>query len=298
MKATLNKWVPRMIGAQINITNLFSGQAAGEKAFQTFCTPRRGRIRPKDQDFLKSCQSEAMLATGQNGVKAYSWNDAGKDTVLLLHGWESNAARWSRLITLLVKEGYRVVAIDAPGHGASEGDLFNIPYYAEGINSAVQTYQPSFIAGHSVGGASLLYFMSHYARPSVRGTVIMGAPSELSPVIDGFKSILGLSDGSIQSLERVFQTKFNHTSEYFSSQRFARAIEIPSLVIHDEEDKVCPLPDGQAIYNHLPEAELFVTKGLGHGLQDKRVYDRIIEFCGQVPDAGRFLVEEEMVMSN
>lgn len=268
-----------MIGAQINVLNLFSGKAAGKKAFQTFCTPRRGRVRPKDHDFLKTCQSEAMLSTEHNRVKTYSWNDGGKETVLLAHGWESNAARWRSLITLLVEQGFRVVAIDAPGHGASEGNLFNIPLYADGINSAVREYQPAFIAGHSVGGASLLYFMSHYERPSVRGVVIMGAPSDLPPIIADFQRILGLTDGSVRSLDRYFQQQFQRSMYYFSIKGFARAIEVPSLVIHDELDRVCPLSDGQAIYQNLPDGELLVTQGLGHGLQDAQVFDRIMGFC-------------------
>lgn len=267
-----------MIGAQVNVLNLFSSKAAGKKAFTLFCTPRKGGIRPKDQDHLKDCQSEAFLTAEFGKVKAYSWNDTGEETVLLVHGWESNSARWRFLIPLLVAEGYRVVSIDAPGHGATDGPLFNIPLYAEAIRAGVDTYSPAYIIGHSVGGASVAYFMSHFPRPSVRRAVIMGAPSELGPIIKGFKHILGLNAASVRSMDKYFQFKFNRKTSYFSIKRFCEGIEVKTLVIHDKGDRVCPVKDGKAIHDHLPQSEMFLTEGFGHGLQDQSVFDRIIEF--------------------
>src|SRR4051812_4805873 len=40
-------------------------------------------------------------------------------TVVLIHGWTCSTAFWARQIDALMADGYRVVAYDHRGHGAS-----------------------------------------------------------------------------------------------------------------------------------------------------------------------------------
>ncbi|MGV9195387.1 alpha/beta hydrolase [Microbacterium sp. MC2] len=53
-------------------------------------------------------------------VVTYEWGD-GDRTVVLIHGWNGRASQFATLARELVAEGYRVVAFDAPAHGASSG---------------------------------------------------------------------------------------------------------------------------------------------------------------------------------
>lgn len=50
-----------------------------------------------------------------------SWGDAGDPPILLMHGVTSNAGIWWRVGPALAAGGHRVVAIDMPGHGKTQG---------------------------------------------------------------------------------------------------------------------------------------------------------------------------------
>jgi len=60
--------------------------------------------------------------------------------VVLLHGWGMNADVWEDVCAELV-DSYRVIAIDLPGHGRSEGDLDD--YTLENIARQVKEVNPS-----------------------------------------------------------------------------------------------------------------------------------------------------------
>jgi pimeloyl-ACP methyl ester carboxylesterase len=77
--------------------------------------------------------------------------------ILAVHGWQDNAASFSKLAPLL--EGYRIVALDFPGHGHSARRPLSAVYYiwsyiAE-IRAVVEHFgwQEFVLLGHSMGGA-------------------------------------------------------------------------------------------------------------------------------------------------
>ena len=99
--------------------------------------------------------------------ETYNW-DGEKETVLLLHGWESNSFRWRNLIGHLKREGYRVLAFDAPAHGHSSGSLFNVIRYTECTQTIVSRYNPDYIIGHSVGGMTAVYHQYRFPGNSLK----------------------------------------------------------------------------------------------------------------------------------
>lgn len=68
-----------------------------------------------------SAQTKAVECRFAGGrLAALSWGDKRSPTWLALHGWLDNAASFSRLAPLLVKNlGIRIVALDFAGHGHS-----------------------------------------------------------------------------------------------------------------------------------------------------------------------------------
>jgi pimeloyl-ACP methyl ester carboxylesterase len=69
-----------------------------------------------------------------------------KPTVLLVHGAFSDSSSWNRVVSLLEKDGYPVVAVANPLRGVrSDGD------YVAGVLKAVK--RPVVLVGHSYGGS-------------------------------------------------------------------------------------------------------------------------------------------------
>lgn len=160
---TLGKtYLYKIVGFRVNALFKYSPKKAVEKSFKLFSTPRKGKVKPDQKSFLDKARNGKI--TVQNlEIQTYAWPNTGK-TVLLIHGWESNTARWRDLVSALQKENYTVLSLDAPAHGNSEGGMFNVFLYAEAISKLIEKYKPEFAVGHSVGASTLIF--QHYNYPS------------------------------------------------------------------------------------------------------------------------------------
>ena len=61
-----------------------------------------------------------IQATDGVKIAVYDYNSCGKRTVFLIHGWPLSHKIYEYQIPRLIDCGYRVVAIDLRGFGASE----------------------------------------------------------------------------------------------------------------------------------------------------------------------------------
>jgi pimeloyl-ACP methyl ester carboxylesterase len=281
MYEKLKKWLPRIIGTQINLLSVIAPQAASKKAFRLFSAPRKGRLRPQDEQFLQKAEDQLAIQTPNGLIQTYSWNTKGKSTILLMHGWESNAARWQFLIPHLLEQDYHIVAMDAPAHGQSEGKFFHMPKYAESIYHVMQHYQANHLVGHSVGGMAVVYYLSHYDHPEISKMIIMGAPSEFEKMLLKFKDFLGLSAQSTRAIYQHLEKKFGNPPSYFTINEFCADLHIPALIIHDESDLVIPFHESSDYLNNLQYAQLLKTQKFGHSLQNKVVYEGMLTFLNE-----------------
>ncbi|MGC5009654.1 alpha/beta fold hydrolase [Streptosporangium sp. DT93] len=82
------------------------------------------------------------------------WGD-GDRTAVLVHGMMGDSRSWGEIGPALAERGYRVVAVDLPGHGRSgpdpEGD---IERFAASVLGSVPA-RPALAMGHSLGGSVL-----------------------------------------------------------------------------------------------------------------------------------------------
>lgn len=127
--------------------------------------------------------SHTTITVNGHAVGIYQWGNASRH-VVLLHGITSNAMAWWRVAPAIAALGYRVTAIDMPGHGVS--DLLtrhDIPSVAAHIRAACAAIDVPChtIVGHSWGGATALT-MAQQATvhrlilidPAVRGNPAWG----------------------------------------------------------------------------------------------------------------------------
>lgn len=85
--------------------------------------------------------------------------DASGPSVVLLHGLMGSAESWHELVPLLGSQGFRVVALDLPGHGLSPRDpALTVASAAASVVETVRALgggAPMFAVGHSYGGSVL-----------------------------------------------------------------------------------------------------------------------------------------------
>jgi len=278
MNKKLAKILPKIIGTYFNLQSYILPKRTAKMAIKLFCSPRAGRIRPKDTAFLDTADREDSFNTKYGTIEYYQWNASGSKTILLLHGWESNAARWRNIVKSLVAEGYHIVAIDAPAHGSSSNRQFDMIQYIEAINAAVKKFEPQVLVGHSVGGASIGFYLSEYEYPSFEKLILLGTPTELTQMVNTYALALGLSKRMNDLIDKQFVKEFSMPINSISASRMVGNIEISTLIIHDQDDPVISINDAAEYHALLPNSELFITHKLGHGLQHKSVFQKVISF--------------------
>ena len=267
----------KSIGLYINLLSYIYPKKASHLAYRLFSEPREGRLLKEElPEVLQDATTETLVFNG-NDFHTYKW--AGSDKVILLvHGWESNASRWEKMLPYLRSSGSTIIAIDGPAHGLSPGKEFSVPVYAEFINVAVRHYKPDFLIGHSIGGAACVYFQYKYQNAALRKMVLLGAPSDLKILIRNYVSLLSLNAKMVHLLEDYFLEKFRFKLDDFSGKIFGSKLSIKGIIAHDIDDTVVAFEEGKKIAGAWKNAVFLETKGLGHSMHDDTLYKKVSKF--------------------
>ncbi|WP_420320149.1 alpha/beta hydrolase [Flagellimonas sp.] len=276
MKKLLTKILPLAYGQYFNFYSLFAPKKAAHKAFNLFCTVRRGKVRPQQQDYLEKAKN-GLETVADHTLQSYHW-PGKKETVLLVHGWESNTFRWRNLIQKLQQADFNIVAFDAPSHGHSSGKLLYVPLYEEALHHMVKKHNPKHLVGHSVGGMTLMYNEYKNPNPNVEKMVVIGAPSEFHELMSHYQDLLKFSDRFMGILDDYILNRFGFQIEEFSTSKFARSNTKKGLLFHDRLDAVAPYHASEQVHANWQNSKLISTQGLGHSMHQEEVNDEIIKF--------------------
>lgn len=265
-----------LLRSYINALAHFSELKAGELTTKLFFTPRKGGLTDENRKTLSSATWETLMLNDIN-IQTYRW-EGGKDTVLLTHGWESNAARWQQMAKKLRKSGFTVVAMDAPAHGESGSEYFNAFLYSEMIDVVAQRFSPVAVIGHSVGAFSAAYYAAHHLHPSVKRLVLLASPSELNQIFDKFLHFFKVNKKVRRGFYKNLENRFGKPIEYFSIKERVKTLAIKGLIIHDVSDDVCAVVDAKNIHANWKDSELIITEGYGHTLRDDKVQTMVVDY--------------------
>lgn len=275
----------KSIGLYINSLSYIYPKKASLLAYRLFSEPRTGRLNKENLPLVLQDAKTETFFHNETQFESYYWK-GNENVILLVHGWESNASRWEKLLPYLKKTGSTIIAIDAPAHGLSAGKEFNVPNYAAFIDVAVQKFQPNFLVGHSIGGAACVYYQHKYQNTKLQKMVLLGAPSDLKTLITNYVALLSLNTKMVQLLENHFIDNFKFKLEDFSGQIFGKSLHLPGIIAHDTEDTVVDFAEGKKIANSWKNATFIQTQGLGHSMHDDDLYQKITQFLvGAYPEA-------------
>lgn len=272
----------RYIRTKFKLLTAISKKKAAEKAFILFCTPQR-RNKKKLPPVFEKAEKLEMKTEGIN-VTGWRWkpeNPNGKKA-LIIHGFESSATNFDRYIKPLYKNGYEVLAFDAPGHGRSGGTKINAPLYKKMILDINKSFGPvnSFIA-HSFGGLAVALALEEISHTPEHKLVLIAPATETTTAIDSFFHFLQLDDSLRPEFEKVIIRQGGVSASWYSVKRAMHNICAQVLWVHDEEDTITPLKDALALKDAGYENIGFmITKGLGHRriYRDNLVTKKILSF--------------------
>jgi pimeloyl-ACP methyl ester carboxylesterase len=237
---------------------------------------RHGRRRPDGDRFQVPVQGGSVVA--------WSWGDGAP--VYLVHGWGGSAGQLGAFVQPLVAAGYRVVAFDAPSHGASAPGpsgprSANLLELAAALRAVAAAHGPAHaVVAHSLGcAATALALRDGLAAARA---VLVAPFVDVVPYTHEFARRLGFGERVRARMVRRFERRLGVPMSDFELTGMARQMTPPPvLVVHDRDDRETAWSGGRDLSRAWPGARLLTTSGLGHR--------RILSDPGVVAEAVRFV---------
>jgi pimeloyl-ACP methyl ester carboxylesterase len=213
------------------------------------------------------------------GEGLVAWRSGTGPAVLLVHGFEGNRAQFGAVVDALVERGYAAVALDVPAHGESAGHELTAVKFIAAIERALVKLAPVHaVVGHSMGGAMALYTLAKKGGASK--AALISAPSSLGRELRRFAGAVGLSKRGTKAFIASVETHVGRAADDFDVRHIASDVNLPVLLIHDQNDRQVPVLESARAAHMLDTAELIVTRGLGHNrlLADATVVSSVVDF--------------------
>jgi pimeloyl-ACP methyl ester carboxylesterase len=255
---------------------------AARSAERMFLRPRRHARPQRESEWLASAErGEVRYRTAL--LPTYSWGKG--PTVLLVHGWEGRATQLGAFVPALLAAGYRVLAVDMPGHGAAEPALSSLADFAFALTTITQRLGPFHaVIAHSMGGAAAT--LSYAMRPFTGRLVLIGAPRGPRSFFDAFMNYLAVPAEISARVERRIVARYGLPFRALDVADFGARVALPVLLIHDRADREVPFAHAHAFLDALPSVTLVATDGLGHRriLREPCVIESAVHFIGRTND--------------
>ena len=216
--------------------------------------------------------------------------DTNKDTIVFLHGSGLSHIVWSLAEQFFSSKNYNVLSIDLPGHGNSDGPcLDSIEKIADWMEKVFDKLKLKnlILVGHSQGCLEILEYSSRY-KERLKKLVFVGGSNKM-PVhpdlielaqsghsdavklmmkwgYEGSKKFIGGNpvEKIIQSprdISEILAVDLNACNNYSNGSEAAKVIDLPSMLIFGELDKMVNLEAGKKFSNLIKNSTTHVIKG-------------------------------------
>lgn len=239
-------------------------------AADLFLTPDRAADKGNVQS-----ETKPRITFSSPSGKITAWSEGEGPAVLMVHGWSGRYSDMEAFVAPLVAAGYKVVSIDLPAHGESEGTTASIPDMAIAIHAVAVAIGPLHgVVSHSVGCAATAVAFERGMKAT--RTVFVAPPARYAHFARAFSRQAGLDADTLLDALRSRNIDVDSIDLPLMAPKFSAA----ALIIHSHDDQIVPFANGQAIAAAWPGARLFECSGLGHKriLSDSKVVNEAVSF--------------------
>jgi pimeloyl-ACP methyl ester carboxylesterase len=269
----------------------------------------RRSSRGSDRRFVGSIRARTSYLT----VRSKPTTD---EAILLIHGAGMSACSWTNQLRGLAP-GLRVVAMDLPGHGASDAKPdAGLEDYADAASRLIDALGvgPVFVAGHSLGGAVALTLAAR--RPDqVKALILISTCAKLSKYSAAMDTLLGYVPQTLRSMvffstarstlfsigasNRAIQQGLKDlrscppetirrdiaAAKAMDLEEVAQKVRVPTLILCGTADVLTPVATSHRLAALIPGSRIHLVNGAGHMLPleaPERVDREILEFVESV----------------
>jgi pimeloyl-ACP methyl ester carboxylesterase len=249
-----------LLRAQFRVLDRFAPAVSDKRAAALFFTPQNRR--KWSEPGAPGLVGEAFnVKSGHFHLAAWRWGHG--PTVLLVHGWNGNAAQLSSFVRPLVDSGFRVVAFDLPAHGRSSGKRTTVLGMANAIRAVADAVGPLHaVVAHSLGATATS--LAVFDNLPIGRAVLIAPPAAAPHFARRVAGALGLSAERTEGMLAEVQRTIGVHLESIDVRRIAGWIRQPALIFHDVADREVPFAQGRAIAEAWPASRLVPLQGLGH----------------------------------
>jgi len=206
--------------------------------------------------------------------------------VYLVHGWGGLGSQLTAYVETLVDAGHRVVLFDAPAHGASDpgpsgpGRTHGVEL-GRALDAVAARFGPAHaVVAHSLG-ATATYLTLRYGWLGTERLVLLAPMVEAATLFDAFQAALGFGERTRRAFDREVDRYVGVAVEEFDIRVQAAYVDpVPTLIVHDRQDRQTAYSSSVELADTLPDARLVTTDGLGHRriLRDPAVVAQVVAF--------------------
>ena len=229
--------------------------------------------------------------------------EAGKNgtTLLFLHGVGGGHAAWDAQLPYFAARGYRAVAWDAPGYGASPAaDPYELERLAGAADTLIRHLGAATVVliGHSMGGFIALETYAQYPHrvkalvlcftspafggsggdfqrqfvearlaPLDAGKSMAQMARALTPTMRGARSLPGALEHAERIMSGVPEQTYRKAVRLlttFDRRALLPQIGVPTLVLAGSDDRIAPPAVMGRMASKIPDAEYHLLEGCGH----------------------------------
>ncbi len=243
-----------------------------------FTRPLRHAATEKEREWEEKADKFTFNCKGIR-IQGYSWGKG--PAVIVFHGWAGRATQFYKFIPIFNRAGYRVVGMDGPAHGKSEGRRTDIVHFSDAVFQLKQHVGDVVaVIGHSFGAVVGLY--TNVMGLGINTQINIASPAIGDEVVDGaLKRLNGTSKTGDRFKEWAIRERgksFDEVSGVYLVSKLPAGFSL--MVVHDENDRELSLKHPHAIAKAFPSAHLMITRGLGHNriMKDERVIKASLDF--------------------
>jgi len=231
---------------------------------------------------LSSAPAVAESVEVNGAVIHYDLQGSG-EPLLMLHGFGSCAADWRKTAQELAKR-YRVITIDARGHGRSTNPsgYFSHPQAAEDLRALMDKLgiTQARAIGFSSGGMILLQLATKHPERLSKMVVISATthfPEQTramlrSVTFDGmppfvrniYRACATRGEGQVRELVSQFRAFGDSQNDMKLSTSDLAKIKASTLIVHGDRDEFFPVAIPVSMYGAIPKSELWIVPNGDH----------------------------------